>query len=113
MENKTQKDWKLRLPDWQTVEPIMRWQERALKFDLIGLSEMMMQIIEAWPYPGNPRDPRSYRELTIDQWKEAARRVGDAIGTFFFVEAGRDQQGGLPGGAAAQGAKPAVDDRAD
>lgn len=105
--------WKLRLPDWQTMEPIIDWQQKALRFDIAGMNQIMAQIIEAWPYEGNPRDPQAYRALTPGQWKEAVTQVGQKIGSFFQLAADGDLESSLRGSAAAPGADRAAPDAAD
>lgn len=107
------KGWKLKLPDWQTMEPLMEWQQMALRFDIAGMNRVMAQIVEDWPYEGDPGDPKSYAKLTPGQWKEAVTQVGQKIGSFFQLAADGDLESSLRGSAAAPGADRAAPDAAD
>ena len=39
----------------------------------------MAKLIKAWPYAFDPADPKSYGELTIDQWLDLNNQLRTAI----------------------------------
>jgi hypothetical protein len=81
--------WTIDLSAWQTMEPIMAWQDAAQAGDFRTMATIMTGIIKAWPFEADPADPDAYKgQIAPRQFKEAAEKVGQQVGAFFRNEGG-------------------------
>lgn len=48
-----------------------------------GMFDTLSKVIISWPYAGDPSDPASFDELTMDEWLEVTKAVGSAMSNQF------------------------------
>jgi hypothetical protein len=79
--------WSIDLSAWQTMEPIMAWQDAARSGDFRTMATIMAEAIKAWPFEADPADPDAYgNKITPQQFKKAAERMGEKVTAFFRDE---------------------------
>lgn len=65
-----------------------RWSKSLSEsLDVSTINALMAEVITAWPFEGNPKDPNSYGGLYPLEWKRAVEAVGKAT-TDAFQESG-------------------------
>lgn len=67
----------------QSMKKLTVWNEAALSFHVPRQSQLMTEVITAWPYDGDPQDIEAYAELTPVQYQTIAQEVGKAISRKF------------------------------
>lgn len=74
--------FKVDLSDWKMGE-FMAWSETVKNGDIKGMTLMMADVIEKWPFSGQPDDFEAYKTLAPQEWKDAISAVGEATGEAF------------------------------
>lgn len=76
--------WIIDLEAWTNMQPFYDWQDYVRTGNLREMANVMTTVVKSWPYDGNPADPEYYKlSMKPAEWKEAAMKVGSAIGDFF------------------------------
>ena len=73
--------WAVDVNHWRMAQ-LRLWQEAQASGDITIMNELMSDVIEDWPFEGDPTDDLDYDDLSANQWTQAVAMVDGAINSF-------------------------------
>lgn len=60
-----------------------RFMKATQDTEFDGMFEALSKVIRSWPYEGDPADPASFDDLTMDEWLVVTKAVSSAMSSQF------------------------------